>query len=336
MTAIHSDDVQRYLAATCGEVDVSGFKYLSSGFECDIYAFRLTLDAGAPHDYILRLYMGKDGADKLAVESRGLKQLYAAGYPVPQILVDEANESALGKPFIIMERLHGHALWGMLSTATADRERRLIDHFSELLAQLHCLDSQPFTDQAARYETNPMAILDDLLNSWRQSYIDFGVVGFLAVLDWLDAHKNDITVQPAVVHLDFHANNVFVQDDGRMSVIDWSQICVSDYRCDLSWTLMIMGDYGKTRWRDRILETYQHAVGRVVDDLDYFNVISYTKLIASTIISLQAGPEELGMRAETVETMRRQIESIRSVYQRVQAIAGVAVPEVESTLRPYE
>jgi aminoglycoside phosphotransferase (APT) family kinase protein len=71
------------------------------------------------------------------------------------------------------------------------------------------------------------------------------VGGFLSILDWLQDHRSEFDFQPAVVHLDFHANNVFLCRDDRLVVIDWTQITVADYRADLSWSLMIMGDFGQ-------------------------------------------------------------------------------------------
>jgi aminoglycoside phosphotransferase (APT) family kinase protein len=163
-------------------------------------------------------------------------------------------------------------------------------------------------------------------------YTQFDVVGFLAIIDWLEIHKFDITVQPAVVHLDFHANNVFLCNDDHLAVIDWTQIAVSDYRTDLSWTLMIMGDFGQPHWGERILQAYTRGAKNPVEKLDYFNVITYTKLLASTIISLRTSPKELGMRPETVESIQQQAPILDMLSRRIQNITGLSIPEVETAL----
>lgn len=312
---------------------MSNLQYVQSGWECDIYAFTLDNHTGGHRDWILRLFRGEDAAEKAALEARGLRQLHAAGYPVPEMLLVEGDETILGKPFIIMEKLDGQALWGVLASAVPPQDCDLLDQFSRLCAHLHRLDWRPFTDQAARYEADPTAILDDWLAARRQLYADFGVEGFLAVNDWLEAHKNRITVRPAVVHLDFHANNVLLCRDRRMAVIDWTQLAVSDYRTDLSWTLMIMGDHGQPHWRETILDSYARAAEHPVEHLDYFGVIADVKRVASTVISLRVGPEKLGMRPETAEKMRQEGADLHRLYERLRTITGVVVPEVEATLQ---
>jgi hypothetical protein len=49
-------------------------------------------------------------------------------------------------------------------------------------------------------------------------------------------------------------------------------------------------------WKEPILQAYSRAARYPVEGLDYLNVITYTKLLASTVISLGTSPKELGMR----------------------------------------
>jgi aminoglycoside phosphotransferase (APT) family kinase protein len=249
------------------------------------------------------------------------------------VLLSEGDVSILGKPFIVMEKLEGRVLWPVLDEISPSQAIDLVEEFGRLLAQLHRLDWRPFTEQAALYEANPAAILDELLASLRQLYTEFDVGGFLAVVDWLESHKAMIEVQPAVVHLDFHANNVFLCGDGRLAVIDWTQIGVFDYRTDLCWTLMIMGEFGRPQWAEQILQAYQEAASHPVTNLDYFNVLTYIKLLASTVISLKESPEKLGLRAETAESIAPQLPVLRKLYGRVQGITGLTIPEIEMVFR---
>jgi len=358
-----SDDLQHYLAERYPGATVSDFQLIASGWESDIYAFTLHSATGAPQALILRPYLGAGATQKSIREARGLRQLHQAGYPVPAVLSSETDAAILGRPFIIMEKLKGGPLWPTLYEVTPAQADHLLGRFGSLLAQLHQLAWQPFTEQADRsacfppaphprrgagepadrsarfqradlYESHPAAILDELLASSRQLYTQHRVEGFLPIVDWLENHKTGIAVQPAVVHLDFHANNVFLCHDDRLAVIDWTQVAVSDYRVDLTWTLMIMGDLGQPQWGEAILHAYCLARGPV-EDLDYFNVITYTKLLASTVISLQDGPEKLGMRPETVDSVPQQIPVFEKLARRIQAITGLTVPELERVLSQF-
>lgn len=336
MSLTLSDNLQQYLAGRYPGATISDFQFITSGWESDVYTFTRHLPADSPKAFVLRLYPGDGAIEKLIRETGGLRQLHQAGYPVPATLLHEIDSAILGRPFTIIEKLEGRVLWPILAGATSSQASHLLDRFGSLLARLHQLDWRPFTEHAARYEADPTAILDGLLASLRQLYTQFDVGGFLTIVDWLEAHKSDITVRPAVVHLDFHANNVFLCDDDHLAVIDWTQITVSDYRADLTWTLMIMGDHGQLEWGERILQAYSLAARNSVEDLDYFNVITYTKLFASTVISLRTSPEKLGMRPETVESMKRQAPILKELSRRIQNITGLTIPEVETALNQIE
>lgn len=324
--------LQNYLVRRHPAASISDFHLLSGGWECDIYAFQLTIADDQPRDLILRLYLGNDGAEKTSRESAGLIQLHRAGYPVPALFFSETDSAVLGKAFIIMEKVEGNSLWGVMSSAEPRQEDQLLDQFGSLVAQLHRLDWLPFTENAARYQADPTAVLDDWLASYRRLYREFEVEGFLKVTDWLEAHKKEIAIQPAVVHLDFHANNVLLGSGNRMTVIDWSQLTVADYRCDLSWTLMIMGDNGGPGWYEKILDAYNRAARQPVLQLDYFNVISYLKLLASTVISLKVGPEKLGMRPQSDESRKEQKMYLRNLSLRLKNVTDLTVPEIQTTL----
>jgi aminoglycoside phosphotransferase (APT) family kinase protein len=327
-----SDHLRRYLAGRYPGARLSDLQFLVSGWESDVYTFTLHLPPDAPKCLVLRLYPGDGAIGKLIREASGLGQLQRAGYPAPAIFLQETDAAVLGQPFTIMEKLEGRALWPILAAASPARASYLLDRFGGLLARLHQLDWRPFTERAALYQAAPAAILDEVCTSAWQLYTQFDVPGFLPIVDWLESRKSDIIVQPAVVHLDFHANNLLLCDDDHLAVIDWTQITVSDYRADLSWTLMLMGDYGQPDWGQRLLQAYTLAAGKPIERLDYFDVISYTKLLASTVISLRTSPKELGMRPQTVEAIKQQAPILGMLSRRVQSVTGVTIPEIEILL----
>jgi len=61
-------------------------------------------------------------------------------------------------------------------------------------------------------------------------------------------------------------------------------------------------------------------------------VLTYAKLLASTVISLRDSPEKLGMRSETVDSVERQVLILEELSRRIQDITGLTVPEVEIVL----
>ena len=329
MTFSLADRLSLYISSRYPDAIFSDFNFLASGFESEIYTFRFQDSGSSPKNYILRLFTGEGATDKLIREARALSLLQNAGYPVSALLLQETDSRILGKPFEIIERLEGQALWPVLASSEPDQQSRLLSRFGSLLAQLHQLDWRVFTDHSDAYEKSPALLLDETISYYRSLYTKYNLRGFLQLTDWLDAHKNKISVRPAVVHQDFHANNVFLCTDDRLFVIDWTQFAVSDYRIDLCWTLLIMGDFGNPAWGKQILDAYASHAGHAIEHIDYFHVMVSMKLLGSTVISFLFSPEELGLRPETVNITKEQASIYKQLAQRIRTVTGLTVPEWE-------
>jgi len=115
-----SDDMQSRLQAYCArafparrEVRVNDVVSVSAGWETDVYSFAVEHGPAwgrRREELILRIYAGDDAHGKSAHKCHGMSQLHKAGYPVPQVLVLERENSLFGKPFVIMERIEGQLL----------------------------------------------------------------------------------------------------------------------------------------------------------------------------------------------------------------------------------
>jgi aminoglycoside phosphotransferase (APT) family kinase protein len=316
---------------------VSDLASLSVGWESDVYAFDLASgppDARQREALVLRVYPGADAHTKSAREFHGMRQLFAAGYPVPRVLALERDASPFGKPFVIMERVAGEMMWSPLFRSPEPRQSALLGLLCELFVRLHRLDWRPFVaDPAAVERAGPYAFVDGWLAEARSILGQFGVPDAAAMLDWLEVRRDRVPcVQPAPVHLDYHPNNILLGRDGSAHVIDWTQIQVSDPRFDLAWTLMLVGAAEGWPWRDRILAEYERLAGASIEALDWFEVAACGKRLFSVVVSHTAGPEALGMRPEAVELMRQQFGALRNVYQLFVARTGLRLSEVERLL----
>ena len=331
MTSSLKERLSLYLSSRYPNAVVVDFSFLASGFESDIYAFQLQRPSSL-ENYILRFFTGDGAMEKLTREARGLSLLQNVGYPVPALLLQEIDASILGKPFEIIERLEGQALWPVLAAAKPAQQSQLLSQFGSLLAQLHRLEWRAFTENPEAYEEHPRRLLDETISHYRSLYTKYNLRGFLQLTDWLDAYKHEISVRPAAVHQDFHANNVFLCADDRLFVIDWTQFAVADFRMDLCWTLLIMGDFGSPAWQEKILNAYASYWQYPIEHIDYFQVIVCMKLLASTVISFTFSPEELGLRPEVVELTKEQLSIYKQLSQRMRRITGLTAPELEDVL----
>jgi aminoglycoside phosphotransferase (APT) family kinase protein len=312
---------------------------LSTGWESEMYSFHLEhgpAEQRQCEDLILRIYPGDDAHGKSAREFHGMRRLHNAGYPVPRVLALEREDSPFGQPFVIMQRINGRMLWPLLFGSPREQQDELLTVFCELFVQLHALDWRPFVEDVARVDmADPYFFEDRWLEDGRRAIEELDMPGFLPIVDWLGARKDQVPCRrPSVVHQDFHPNNVLLRDDGSGVVIDWTQVDVADSRSDLAWTLVLVSSYRGSEWRERILREYERLAGGGVEQIEHFEVSACAKRLASVTASLLLGPEKLGMRPEAAATMKQQMGATRAVYEMLLERTGIRVAEVEKMLEP--
>jgi aminoglycoside phosphotransferase (APT) family kinase protein len=335
------DDMQNHLQAYYARafpgkqrVQINDLVNINAGWESDVYSF--DVEHGPPdqrrrEELILRVYPGDDAQVKSMREFQGMKRLYEAGYPVPQVLFLECEDSPFGRPFVIMERIEGQVLWPILFRSPKRKQRELLTLFCELFARLHALDWRPFADTGDA--GSPYVFVDQWLDEARGFLDRFPLPGFRRMMEWLEVRRDLVPCQrPAPVHLDYHPGNILLRDDGSAVVIDWTQIQVSDPRFDLAWTLLLVGSYEGMAWRGPIMEEYERLAGVEVAQIEFFDVVACLKRLGSVVVSLLFGPEKMGMRPGAEATMRQDAEAYQRVYDLLLERTGIRVAEVEEML----
>jgi aminoglycoside phosphotransferase (APT) family kinase protein len=326
-------DIQNCLQAYCAQlfpskkdVQVRDINNITAGWESEMYAFDVEYgpaEARQRQPLVLRIYPGEDAYFKSAREFEGMRNLYQAGYPVPEVMLLEREASPFGKPFVIMERINGQSLWDMMSHSPAQEQDKLMSLFCELYVRLHRLDWRPFADEATRAGAgDPYFFIDQFLNMAHNSLERFPNSRITDLAESLQALRDEVPCQlPAVIHGDFHPNNLLVRQDGSASVIDWSGVRVLTY------------SYLGKAWRDHILQGYERFWGAKVEQIETFELIAGVRRLFDVTVSLSEGPEKLGMRPGAVMQMRQELEPLGRIYEKVVAKTGVRIEEVENLLR---
>jgi aminoglycoside phosphotransferase (APT) family kinase protein len=331
------DKIQEYLSHSSPEwqeVTISELNQISAGWESDIYSFDAEHGSAGERqreELILRIYPGEDAWAKSESEFRGMQSLYEAEYPVPRVLILEREDSPFGRPFIIMERIRGKTLWPLMFNTPIDKSKDLLTLFCKLFVKLHNLDWEHFDDDVAQNDVeNPYRFVDHELSGGRDLLSQYQMAGFEPVVEWLESRRDQVPCyRPSPVHLDFHPDNILLNDDRSAVVIDWTQFRVSDSRFDLAWTLLLIGAYEGIGWREAILQKYDRLAGAKTEQLEYFDVFACAKRLASVAISLLEGPEKMGMRPEAVALMKQQMGATNQVYNLLQDRTSIRVPEIE-------
>ena len=316
---------------------IHGLRDITSGWESQLYAFDLLSGScwrRQRQALVLRLYQGEGAGEKASHEFRCMQQLAQAGYPVPQVFALEPRPELLGKPFVIMQRITGPTMWQLLEKAPPAQMQALIRQFCQLFVDLHRLDWQVFAGEQLRRDVqDPYYFVDSWLAYARRALAQLPDSGFWRVVEWLAARRSQLPCrQPAVLHWDFHPNNILIQPDGRAFVIDWPGCQVSDARFDLAWTLLLANSYVGPDLRNAILEEYQRLAGAALEGMEIFEVFASLRRLNDVLVSLSQGAEKMGMRAETADLIRQQLGPVRRVYEILVERTGIQIEEVSRLL----
>jgi aminoglycoside phosphotransferase (APT) family kinase protein len=337
MTDALLNQFDAYCRATFADLDapVTTLTRLADGWETAVYGFDLAR-GGSIQPFVLRLYYGNQATHKAEREFDALQRLRRGHFPVPEPVHLESSAAPLGRPFILIERVSGAALWPLIfRDPELPRSQALLRHFCGLMARLHALDWRSLVDDPTQDDcsSDPYLYINRELAFVRSLAKGRGQGAYTPGMAWIEAHRFEAACrQGSIIHWDFHPGNVLLRPDDTMVVIDWTQGTISDARFDLAWTLVLLGSTEGERWRKIILREYEQALGSEVQSLDYFLAYACLRRLFSVTVSLDHGAEALGMRPGAEGMMRKHAAPLRRVLALFQGITGVPLPEIERRL----
>jgi aminoglycoside phosphotransferase (APT) family kinase protein len=222
-----------------------------------------------------------------------------ADTPVPVPLVRHlcTDESVLGAPFYLMDKVDGHVLRGELPAGFADSDgdrTRMADALVDVLVAIHAVP----TDGALEGYGPPEGYLARQLRRWTRQWEASREVE----LPELDALAADLTTrapeqrETTLVHGDYRLDNTMISrtDPGQViAVLDWELSTLGDPLADVGllgvyWSggssnaanpivQTVTGLPGFPK-RAEVLETYAERSGRSTDALPWYLAFGYFKL----------------------------------------------------------
>jgi aminoglycoside phosphotransferase (APT) family kinase protein len=318
-------------------IRISALTKISDGWENEVYSFIIEYGQHTDRkheDLILRIYPGDGAPKKAAKESNGMKELHEFGFPVPEVFILELDDSPFGKPFVIMEKIHGRSMGAVIDESPNEKKLELATLFCRMFVDLHALDWRPFAPDPSLYETgDPYTFIKHGLSEAQEHIDRFQRNEFAPILAWLEERYLDVPCERlSVIHLDYHPYNILLRDDGKAFVIDWTNIDVADFRVDLAWTVLLMSTYRSPEARQIILDEYERIAGHRIEQIEYFEVAASFRRLFSISVSLSDGADKLGMRPEAVTQMKQNVGHIENVYSVLYDRTGITIPEIETLL----
>jgi aminoglycoside phosphotransferase (APT) family kinase protein len=238
-------------------------------------------------------------AHDMGREFRVLSKLHAA-YPLaPSVLLYCDDDSVLGAPFYLMERLHGIIIRrnpppGM--EFSPDTAGRLSESFVDNLARLHGLD---YAAVGLAEIGKPDGYLQRQVTGWIERYAGSETHEFLEVeriASWIEKHLPPAGTA-ALIHNDYKYDNTVLNPDDPTEitgVLDWEMCTIGDPLSDLGTALAYWVDpddsselqeirWGPTTYpgslsRSELVERYARKTGRDMRHMPFYLAFARFKI----------------------------------------------------------
>jgi aminoglycoside phosphotransferase (APT) family kinase protein len=233
-------------------------------------------------------------------EYRVLSALKETPVRVPRTVLTCEDESVIGAPFYVMERVDGDVIRDELPAYLTEEHRAVIgDELVDALVELHSVDtSMPSLDGFGK----PSGYLERQLRRWNgQLELTLPHTRPLPDLErvgkWL--RDNLPASQPTVVvHGDYKLDNVMFRSGvppRLVAILDWEMSTLGDPLADLGWMTSFWLEssdaeedlFTRTsrvtqlpgfKSRSELVERYAQATGRDIGTLPWYQVLAIWKL----------------------------------------------------------
>jgi aminoglycoside phosphotransferase (APT) family kinase protein len=327
---------QARLGAALGTA-VDNLRVLASGWETTVFEFTLTANSTVSPDLpvnkplVLRFYEGSQAAEKARREYPAMRELARHHFPVPHPYLHETRGDALGAPFMIMERVAGGPLFAIKSFPQAFKTFSLgFIGFVRAQARLHRLSAAATSNDSFLGE-HKQPLLDRMLeliaNRVEQGPLP-GLVEGLAKLRQIAAQFK--STSPALLHLDYHPQNVIVKGTRVTGVIDWVNAARGDRHLDAATTAVILATSAMTRprWMDdnaagnslrRLFTSLYVPMYHALAPMEFSRFHFYQGVAALVRLSTfgmmrTRGPASIGYRPESIENVTPSVVRLLSRY----------------------
>lgn len=299
--------LQAYLSAhTAGFGLIQDIRQFPGGYSNLTY-----LLTTATQEYVLRRPPAgaKDirGGHDMGREFRVLSMLKAAGYrKSPNPVVYCADESVMGYPFYVMERVPGVILRAQMASKlnlSADTMRQLSESLVDALVELHGLDIQATGSGRERSGRErlielgkPEGYIRRQVEGWYKRYQQ-AQTDELPAMDQLAQYLTDNLPPenpPTLLHNDFKYDNVVLDAENLThinAVLDWEMCTVGDPLMDVGTALSYWAEAGDGGFqksfnlthlpgnltRQEFASRYAERSGRDVSNLRYFYIFGLFK-----------------------------------------------------------
>jgi aminoglycoside phosphotransferase (APT) family kinase protein len=231
-------------------------------------------------------------------------KILSALYPVfpycPKPLAYTEDESIMGCPFYVMERIPGIILRKDIPKEMAfsgTHARTLCENMIDHLYRLHTLD---YNDIGLGNFGKPQGYVNRQVTGWVKRYRNArtpDVPDFEPVIGWLEKNQPPDSEFSGIIHNDYKFDNLVLNSENLTEItgiLDWEMATLGDPLMDLGGTLaywinkddpdeaqlmrMLPTNADGMMTRKELLDLYQEKSGRKIDNFDYYYCFGLFKL----------------------------------------------------------
>ncbi|HYA35918.1 MAG TPA: phosphotransferase family protein [Candidatus Binataceae bacterium] len=290
------------LGARASSVDLRNIWRLSAGHSNETFALDVSWsESGSRRNQILVLRTRPEGEGLLEPydvlkQYRVMKALADSDVPVPKMYWAESDESVIGRPFFVMEKLDGviveFEIPDYLQSAPPEKIRRMSTRYAEVFAAIHRIDWKArglnFLDQGG----DPV---ERELGWWEAELrrVQPGPLPAFDVLNrWLREHMPKPSPVVTLVHGDPKPGNIFFKDEEIVGVFDWEMTTVGDPMVDVGWVAFLwrggvggLSSLPGALTLDEFLSIYQARSGVTVHDLLFYEMLAGFKVVVIHLLA---------------------------------------------------
>lgn len=274
------------LASNSQTIEVTGTQKLSGGAIQENWLVTVTGLGSTERQLVLRTDSESLVGSSLSKhdEFAIMKLAFESGVLVPEPIVYCDTDTALGRPFFLMQAIEGIALGQKVARdpALQGDKATLLSSLTAQLAKIHAI--RPNAEVSAILGAPPDNLVASIIAEYREM-LD-GVSRASPIIELalrrLELAPPDIR-EITFCHRDFRTGNYMVKDGQLTGILDWEFAGWSDPREELGWFCSRTWRFGADDYpagglasREELLSSYTSASGRHVSrrELDWWELLA--------------------------------------------------------------
>ncbi len=178
------------------------------------------------NEYIMKVYIRKDGEKNFVKESNFYKSL-AGKALTPKLVIADISRSIIDKPFIIYEMISGNPLGSVWHTLNNEQRKAIVGDVCNQLRIIRASNPKPRLESGKSWQDQIISAIHEHLDVVREKQLlNERVISSLN--HFIDTYKHVLKKEEIeLTYWDLHLDNLIVNENGKLvGIIDFEHVDV--------------------------------------------------------------------------------------------------------------